>query len=350
MRHPRANGRIIVSRGPPSFANSNVSDLIATGIDSRTGEIADNVSGANPVLAVLKAKGRIKTISGGNQILEELSFNANPNGGAYDGYDPLPTAPADVISGAVYDWKQYAVAVNISGKEQMQNSGKEALLDLLEERITVAEDTLGNLIDAGVFGDGTGYGGKAIGGLQYLLEAAAKASQNDVVGGIDKAAQSFWRNYYATSSTNDTTGALARAELNKAYAETSRGNVSRTSACSAPSSGTSRGACSSSRADHGGSGSDGEAPLHGPLPHGRAGRGRRGLRARDDGQQPAVLHAQHEVPALPAAREAELRVHRRRARVDEPGRLGSLHRLHGQPDVSRDAVPGPAALERLVAH
>jgi hypothetical protein len=207
-----------------AFANSNVSDLIAAGIDSRTGEVASNVAAANPIHAVMKAKGRVKPISGGNQIIEELSFNANPNGGAYDGYDILPTAAADVISAAVYDWKQYAVAITVSGKEQMQNSGKEALLDLIEERVQVGEDTMANLIDAGMFGDGTGFGGKAIGGLQYLLENQVKASQDDVVGGISKATWSFWRNWYYTGSTNDTTGALARAALNASYAETSRGN------------------------------------------------------------------------------------------------------------------------------
>ncbi|MEY2669185.1 MAG: Myxococcus phage Mx8, partial [Pseudomonadota bacterium] len=132
-----------------AFANSSISDLIATGIDSRTGEIANNVEGHNPILASLKAKGRVKTCSGGVSILEELSFQANPNGGAYDAYDPLPMAPADVISAAQYDWKQYAVPVVVSGKEEMQNSGKEALIDLVESRISVAEDTMSNLIETG---------------------------------------------------------------------------------------------------------------------------------------------------------------------------------------------------------
>ena len=206
-----------------AFANSSVSDLIATGIDSRTGEIADNVLGSNPVLAVMKAKGRTKTASGGIQIMEELSFNSNPNGGAYEGSDILPTAPADVISGALYDWKQYACAVTITGREQMINSSKEGLLDLLDERMEVAEDTMANFIDTGLLGDGTGYGGKAIGGLKYMMEANVKASQTTTVGGIDKTTQAFWRHYYATSATSDTTGALIRSNLNTAFANVSRG-------------------------------------------------------------------------------------------------------------------------------
>jgi hypothetical protein len=206
-----------------AFPNSSITDLIATGIDSRTGEIADSVLGNNPVLSVLKAKGRVKTASGGTTIVEELSFNSNPNGGAYEGYDQLPTAPADVISAAQYDWKQYAVPVVISGKEEMINSGKEALLDLLDSRLEVGEATMSNLIEVGAYGDGTGFGGKALTGLATLVEAAAAASQNDVVGGIDRATWAFWRNYYATAATSDTTGALVRSALNTAIASLTRG-------------------------------------------------------------------------------------------------------------------------------
>ena len=208
-----------------AFANSSITDLIATGIDSRTKEIADNVAGANPILASLKEKGRIKTASGGNQILEELSFAENPNGGAYDGYDTLPTAAGDVISAAVYDWKQYAVPVIISGKEEMINSGKEALVDLLDSRLEVAESTMGNLIEAGLYGDGTGYGGKALTGLGTICEPVAPASQNDVVGGIDRATWAFWRNYYATAATAaDTAAASIRTSLNTMIANVSRGS------------------------------------------------------------------------------------------------------------------------------
>lgn len=205
-----------------AFANTSISDLIATGIDSRTGEIADNVAWSNPILATMKQKGRIKTASGGSQIIEELSFAANPNGGAYDGYDPLPMAPADVISASQWDWKQYAVPVVVSGREEMQNSGKEALLDLVESRLEVAESTMANLIETGLYGDGTGYGGKALVGLAAIVEILATGSQTSTVGGISRTTWSFWRSYYATAST--ATSALLQAAMATAYGSLQRGS------------------------------------------------------------------------------------------------------------------------------
>jgi hypothetical protein len=205
-----------------AFANTSISDLIATGIDSRTGEIANNVLGNNPILANLKKKGRVKTASGGVTIVEELSFAENPNGGAYDGYDPLPTQPADVISAAQYDWKQYAVPVVVSGKEEMINSGREALIDLVDSRLEVAEDTMANIIETDLYSDGTNWGGKALTGLGAIVPATATASQTATVGGISRSTWSFWRSYYASTST--ATAALLQAAMNTAWAGLTRGS------------------------------------------------------------------------------------------------------------------------------
>lgn len=51
------------------FANADISDIIATTIQSRSGVIADNVTHNNALLTRLKQRGRIKPFSGGNVIL-----------------------------------------------------------------------------------------------------------------------------------------------------------------------------------------------------------------------------------------------------------------------------------------
>lgn len=209
-----------------AFANSNVSDLIATGIESRSGEMADNVENNNPITAALKVKGRTRTFSGGHKILEELSFAENPNGGAYSGYDPLPVQPADVISAAEYNIRQYAVPVIVSGLELLQNAGKERILNLVEERITVAEDTMKNLLETGVYGDASGYQGKAIEGLGKYLPDTATASQSQTIGGISQSTWSFWRSYRASGSYDDpasTPAGYIGTAVNTAYTSLTRG-------------------------------------------------------------------------------------------------------------------------------
>lgn len=57
----------------------------------------------------------------------------------------------------------------MSGLEQLQNTGKHAVLDLLESRIENAEGTMMNNLSSDMYSDGTASGGKQMGGLQLLV-------------------------------------------------------------------------------------------------------------------------------------------------------------------------------------
>ena len=54
--------------------NSNYDDIFTTTLESRTGKLADNVSKNNALLSRLKAKNKIRPISGGSKIVEELEY------------------------------------------------------------------------------------------------------------------------------------------------------------------------------------------------------------------------------------------------------------------------------------
>jgi hypothetical protein len=206
-----------------AFPNSAISDIIATTIQSRTGQIADNVTKNNALLARLKQRGNVKPFSGGNVILQELSFAENANAGYYSGYETLPVAASDVISAAQYDIKQAACPVTISGLEQLQNAGKEQIIDLLEARMTVAESTMANLIAGGVYSDGTGSGGKQITGLNAQV---AVDPTTGTVGGIDRATWNFWRNKIFKATTTGgaaTTASNIQSYMNQLWASLVRG-------------------------------------------------------------------------------------------------------------------------------
>ena len=200
------------------MAFPNVSDIIATTIESRTKKIADNVTDNNALLKKMSMAGRIKTISGGSKILEELSFAENSNAGWYSGYDLLPVGISDVISAAEFELKQAAVPVVISGLEMLQNSGKEQMIDLLEARISVAESTLSNLISAALYSDGTGSGGKEITGLDLAVPVDPTTG---TYGGIDRATYTFWRSKVSTLGLTATT---VQAGMNGLWADLVRGS------------------------------------------------------------------------------------------------------------------------------
>lgn len=207
------------------MAFPSVTDVVATTIESRSKQIADNVTNNNAGLAYIKEHGNVKTVSGGSEILEELAFAENGNGGYYSGYDLLPVAAQDVISAARFSLKQAAVPVTISGLEELQNAGREQMVDLLDSRITVAESTMANILASGFYGDGTAAGGKSIVGIDAAVPAGGATGRiaTATYGGIDRTTWSFWRPYFnlmgaaATAATiqgamNDTWANLVRGQ------------------------------------------------------------------------------------------------------------------------------------------
>ena len=206
-----------------AFANPNYSDVLATTIENRSGKLGDNVTKNNAVYAAVKKRGNIKPFSGGSQILQEISFQENGNFGWFSGYDLLPMAAADVITAAQYAIKQAACPVIISGLEEIQNAGKEAIIDLLEQRMAVAEATMINNMCAAIYSDGTGYANKQLVGL---VAAIADTPTSGVYGGIDRGTWSFWRNFAVSTggaSFSALGGAVFMQNLNKLWANLVRG-------------------------------------------------------------------------------------------------------------------------------
>lgn len=204
------------------MASPGLSELVTTTLRNRSGVIADNMGKNNALLNRLNKRGRVKPVSGGRTIVRELSYAENSTFQRYSGYETLNISPSDVISAAEFDWKQASVAVTISGLEQAQNSGADALLDLLESRIEVAEKTMQNNLSSDMYSDGTASSGKQIGGLQLLV---ADVPTSGTVGGINRATYTFWRNqtFQATSDGGSAASATnIQRYMNTMYMRTMR--------------------------------------------------------------------------------------------------------------------------------
>lgn len=195
------------------MAFPNLSEIVTTTLRSRTGELADNMSRNNALLARLDRRGKIKTFSGGRTIVQELNYANNQTFQWYSGYQTLNIAPSQTFTAAEYPIRQSAVAVSISGLEELQNSGEEAIIDLLESRIENAEDTFMNGMSQGIYGDGTVTG--SVNGLQLLV---SNSPSSGIVGGIDRATWTFWQNQVYQALT--TGGAVATAANIQSYMDT----------------------------------------------------------------------------------------------------------------------------------
>ena len=197
----------------------NLSEIATSTIDARSGIVADNVTHNNPFLTYVKKRGGIKTCDGGDNINEEISFAENGNAGWYSGMDALPVGQSDVISSAQFQWKQLAAAVVISGLDRMKNKGEAKILDLLDARMEVAENTLANFVETGLYGDGTSYSGKSLTGLDLAVPTDPTTG---TYGGIDRASWTFWRSQIQ-SDAGAPSSTTIQGRMTSLYAKCVRG-------------------------------------------------------------------------------------------------------------------------------
>lgn len=200
--------------------NSNYDEIATTTIEKRSKRLADNLSNNTALLMRLKERGRSRSFSGGRVILEELAYSGPGNFQYYSGYDTIGVDQTDMLTAAEFNIKQAAVAVSMSGLEQLQNAGPEAFIDLFAARLEQAERELVNNLSTGIYSDGTGSGGKQIGGLQLLVSDAGTGT----VGGIVSGTYTWWQNQVYDFSDNSETASATTIQgaMNTLYLNCSR--------------------------------------------------------------------------------------------------------------------------------
>lgn len=196
----------------PQVQSLDWGDLVTTTMEAREKVLADNFTNNNALMTFLRRKGKSRPFSGGREVIQELAYAQNQTFLWYSGFEPLNIALNDTMTAARFALKQAAIAVVISGLEQIQNSGDAEAIDLIHGRQEIAEQTFWNQMSAGVYSDGTAFGGKQIGGVSLLV---SKAPTSGIVGGIDAGAQVWWRNL-AINNATDAIG-VASATTMQAY-------------------------------------------------------------------------------------------------------------------------------------
>jgi hypothetical protein len=200
--------------------NSTFTDIVTTTLAGYSGELADNITNHNALLRQIERKGN-GGVATGRTIVQELEYSENGTVMWYSGAESLDISASETFTAAEFNYKQLAGNVVITGLEEIQNSGKEAVHNLLKSRIRNLEKSMKNTVATALYADGTGSDSKEFGGLQLLV---ADTNTNEV-GGINGSTYSWWRNYVYDFSTNSVTASATTIQtaMNTAHINVVRG-------------------------------------------------------------------------------------------------------------------------------
>jgi hypothetical protein len=161
-------------------------------------KMVDVIFDSDPILK-RSEKFKVK-VSGGTEIRQPLAYAQPTSGGWYTGADTLDVTDTNEFAAASYEWKQLYQNVVITGYDRMVNSGDEAVLNFVKEKVKNAGRKIRDLLCDGIYNDGTTTNG--IVGLQDIVATA------QTVGGLSQSTYSWWRGQVDSSTTTLTMAAL----------------------------------------------------------------------------------------------------------------------------------------------
>jgi len=196
------------------MALGTYAEVLSVTIDHYVPQMEDNVFTSKPLLWALKNANRVKNFHG-VKIVQPLMYAENPNQGVYADDDVFATAAMTGLDAAEYDWRQLYGLVHFTGLELAKNSGEEAVLSLLEARMTQLEMTVAENLNEQLWtGDNTSNA--------WLGLATSVGTQGNTIGGIDSSSATWWEPSDVNQGVGST--ALSLALMRTTYNNASEGN------------------------------------------------------------------------------------------------------------------------------
>lgn len=163
-------------------------------------KLVDSIFDTDPWLQRMKKNGQYKTTATGTSAMMPLNYAQVTAAGWFSGADTLSTTDNDVITAAEYSYKQFYTNISISRDDELKNTGDAQVIDLVQSKVKIAESTAADYLGDGIYSSGTN--AKSIGGTRVFLVTTGTA------GGIDAAANSWWRSQNDTATTTLTISAM----------------------------------------------------------------------------------------------------------------------------------------------
>src|SRR5574343_443058 len=186
--------------------NSTFTELVTSTFRKVRKDVKDNLSNRNALLKHIYKRGNYRTEYGALTIVCPLDYTTNSTYQRYSDWDLLNIQQSDVISAAEYQWRQIAVNVVASGREQRINSGESRIFSLATAKMKNAIRTFNISFSSDLYSDGTAT--NQVNGLQALVADACTGT----VGGINSTNFSFWQNTIFDCSAQSVTSSATTIE------------------------------------------------------------------------------------------------------------------------------------------
>ena len=165
-------------------------------------DVVDNIFDANPILKVMKAKGKFVEYNGGTDIMQPLEYGENETVDWIGRGSKVSIETGEKFTMAKYNWKYLAGSVVRMFVDEDMNVGEPEIFNYTEKNIANLEKSMKKKINAALMSDGSESVLAMHGFLKYVV---ASPTTSATVGGIDCSVETWWANQMATMTGLDHT-------------------------------------------------------------------------------------------------------------------------------------------------
>jgi len=206
------------------MVDPNIGQVVATVWEAVVGDKPmNNIFNSRALLFALKDDGFQEEVSGGRLFEMTIEYAENTTFKQYAEMDPLDVTRIDTFDAARYDQKINAGTVVISKLEEARNMPQNRKIDVVAAKLENGKNSAIASMNRNLHtGDGTG---NNFSGLNMIISATPATG---VVGAIDRATFSFWRNRQASGAKTTAPFDNLAASWRTVYNQCSLGGVEMT--------------------------------------------------------------------------------------------------------------------------
>lgn len=214
----------------PELTRRMDDDYTNTWVDIKAAAV-DNILGATILTLALKEWGCFKSRAGGTYGWEDTIGYGEKSTQRFQEGSTLTQAPEELDTAAVADWRYFCVDINRSLIDDAKNQGKYQIKSYLSRRIEAARNAIvqdletylmqwGNYYAApkqirGIYDVAAPYSAISTSGDGASSDAYNSGTSN---GGIDRSANTFWRNWVQYDDATQANANLIAGPTNEPFA------------------------------------------------------------------------------------------------------------------------------------
>jgi hypothetical protein len=203
------------------MAAPNLGQIVANAWEAHVGTTPeDNIHNDYWLFNRLSEGKAFEQVDGGRSINGPIEYALNTTFRSYSDTEPIDTTRIDVFDEFTFPWREYAGTVVLSELEKAKNQGEGRKFNLQEGKLENLKNSAHNILNAAMYGDGTGNNNKDLQGLALLVSATPTSGSP---GGINRATFTFWRNLQTSGAQSVTAFDNLRSSMRSSYNSASAG-------------------------------------------------------------------------------------------------------------------------------